>query len=929
MTDFFLGQRWISNTEPELGLGIVNGVDHRLISISFPAAGEQRIYASNNTPLARVKYRVGDTVQNLDGISMVIESLLEKNEYITYLGQNAAGDLINMAEMELDCFVHFNKPLDRLFAGQFDKLKHYKLRQETLIQQQALAAQNVTGLIGPRVQLLPHQLYIAHEVGQRFAPRVLLADEVGLGKTIEAGLIIHQQLQKGLSHRVLIAVPDSLLHQWLVEMLRRFNLVFTLLDEQRCQDIESSQEEEDELPEELLETVNPFESAQLILCSVDFLSNNPKRHQQALDCDWDLLVIDEAHHLQWQKDEQCPAYTAVEALAQRSRGLLLLTATPEQLGLESHFARLRLLDPDRYFDLEHFKTEQDKFQGVNEWIEALQNDADNTIDSAIKNELTTLLEQDITEELAYTEGRNRLIEQLLDRYGTGRVLFRNTRAAVKGFPERQLHTYPLENETAEHETQAKLKWLTAWLKEHRQQKALVICSDAHTAQDIELQLRLRQGTRSAVFVESLSLIERDRAAAYFADLEDGAQVLICSEIGSEGRNFQFAHHLIMLDLPSNPDLLEQRIGRLDRIGQTQVVQIHVPFINGSEEDHLLQWYHQGLNAFEQVCPIGHAIYELFKDDLPAALMDTVALDALIKATAAKREQMLDVLRRGRDRLLELNSCKPHIAAERVERLTELDEDDALPAYMDLAFDCYGVDAETQSDLSIIAHPSDHMHTDQFPGLPDEGLTGTFNRQQALSREDFHYLTWEHPMVTGVMDLVLSTERGNVSVCTMKLPPLKPGSLLIESLFSVQITAPKYLQLQRFLNQCYFRLVTDNQLRALEGIVKEDHFYKLEQRLKGATAKQIVEHARKDIERIAEHLEAQAEKQREQLITQACEQATLYYDSELSRLASLAKVNPNIREEEVSFLEEIKQATLTGLKHAQVQLHAIKVALVTD
>src|SRR5690606_2451823 len=124
-------------------------------------------------------------------------------------------------------------------------------------------------------------------------------------------------------------------------------------------------------------------------------------------------------------------------------------------------------------------------------------------------------------------------------------------------------------------------WLADWLKEHRRQKVLVICADAETAQTLEDYLRLRKGLLTAVFHEGLSLIERDRAAAYFADMEEGAQVLICSEIGSEGRNFQFAHDLVMFDLPLNPDLLEQRIGRLDRIGQTEEVNIHVPYYTDS------------------------------------------------------------------------------------------------------------------------------------------------------------------------------------------------------------------------------------------------------------------------------------------------------------------------------------------------------------
>lgn len=104
------------------------------------------------------------------------------------------------------------------------------------------------------------------------------------------------------------------------------------------------------------------------------------------------------------------------------------------------------------------------------------------------------------------------------------------------------------------------------LTSHRSQKVLVICAKAATALQLEQVLREREGIRAAVFHEGMSIIERDRAAAQFAEEDTGAQVLLCSEIGSEGRNFQFASNLVMFDLPFNPDLLEQRIGRLDRIG---------------------------------------------------------------------------------------------------------------------------------------------------------------------------------------------------------------------------------------------------------------------------------------------------------------------------------------------------------------------------
>lgn len=183
--------------------------------------------------------------------------------------------------------------------------------------------------------MIPHQLHIAKEVGSRYAPRVLLADEVGLGKTIEAGMIIQQQWLSGRASRILILVPDALIHQWLIEMMRRFNLHFALFDEERC-------------VEAFADAANPFDTEQLVLCSLDFITKKRKRFEQLHESDWDLMVVDEAHHLLWDAEQPSRAYEVVEALAQDTAGVLLLTATPDQQGHESHFARLRLLDPERF-----------------------------------------------------------------------------------------------------------------------------------------------------------------------------------------------------------------------------------------------------------------------------------------------------------------------------------------------------------------------------------------------------------------------------------------------------------------------------------------------------------------------------------------------------------------------------------------------------
>ena len=151
---------------------------------------------------------------------------------------------------------------------------------------------------------------------------------------------------------------------------------------------------------------------------------------------WDLLVVDEAHHLVWHEDKASAEYSLVEQLAEVIPGVLLLTATPEQLGQDSHFARLRLLDPNRFHDLQAFR-ESENYRPVAEAVQELLDKgrlsptAHKTIQGFLGDEgealLTAVNDGD-------TEASARLVRELLDRHGTGRVLFRNTRAAVQGFP---------------------------------------------------------------------------------------------------------------------------------------------------------------------------------------------------------------------------------------------------------------------------------------------------------------------------------------------------------------------------------------------------------------------------------------------------------------------------------------------------------------
>ena len=351
---FYPGQRWISDSESDQGLGTVTSVEGRFVTIVFTATGDARQYAIDNAPLTRVIFNAGDNIPSHEGWLLTVESFEESHNLLTYHGvRQDTGEACSLKEVMIDHFIKFNKPHDRLLNGQVDRLDWFRLRKDCLHHQFSQQQSDLMGLSGGRVSLIPHQLYIADEVGSRFAPRVLLADEVGLGKTIEAGLIIHQQLVTGRAKRVLIIVPESLMHQWLVEMLRRFNLQFSIFDESRCEETSNNGEYE-----------NPFSSEQLVLVNLGFITRNPNWYEALIEEEWDLMVVDEAHHLNWQQDNASIEYQCVEQLAQTIPGVLLLTATPDQLGHESHFARLRLLDPDRFFDYEKFTEEEAHYTEV-------------------------------------------------------------------------------------------------------------------------------------------------------------------------------------------------------------------------------------------------------------------------------------------------------------------------------------------------------------------------------------------------------------------------------------------------------------------------------------------------------------------------------------------------------------------------------------
>ncbi|MCL1123022.1 RNA polymerase-associated protein RapA [Shewanella surugensis] len=962
---FSLGQRWISDTESELGLGTVVGVEGRMVTVLFPATGENRLFSRAEAPLTRVIYNPGDKVESHEEWSLKVTEVEEKDGLIVYHGiHDETGKEVSLRETLLNHNIRFNKPQDRLFAGQIDRLDRFGIRYQCQLLRNKLATSDLLGLQGPRVGLIPHQQWIAHEVGQRFAPRVLLADEVGLGKTIEAGLIIHQQLLTGRAERVLVIVPDTLRHQWLVEMLRRFNLRFSVFDEDRC-------------VEAYADNDNPFYTEQLVICSLELLRKK-RRLEQAVDADWDLLVVDEAHHLEWSEDLPSRAYRIVEALSEEIPGILLLTATPDQLGHQSHFARLRLLDPDRFYDYQAFLDEEASYKDVATAADALA--SNEPISEDIINKLIELVsEKDISETITLIQSkdadkrhqaRQALLQELLDRHGTGRVLYRNSRASVKGFPQRIFNAYPQpmpeQYVTAgrvsammnKHlDTAAKVKqilspekiyqdfdsgsaswwkfdprvdWLIDFLKNNRSKKILIIASQADTALSLEEALRTREGIQATVFHEGMSIIERDKAGAYFAQESGGAQALICSEIGSEGRNFQFASHLVLFDLPLNPDLLEQRIGRLDRIGQKNDVEIHLPYLKDTAQEGLMQWYHKGLSAFEHTCPSGHILFSEFSSALLDSLLlnDETSFTPLLEQTQLRYQELKLAMEQGRDKLLEINSHGGEKSTELVRKLASRDEDTHLIGSVIRLWDIIGVEQEDSGENAIVLRPSEHMMFPTYPGLPEDGITVTFDRDIALSRDDIALITQEHPLVQTGLDLITSSETGTTSVAVLKNKALPAGTLFLELIYMADASAPKSSQLYRYFPPTPVRILLDQNGNNLSDKVSYESFDKQLSAVNRHIGSKLVNAYQTALHPLLSQAQAFADKELILLTDSARAKMTTQLSGEQARLEALKAVNPNIRSEEIEHIKTQISELNRYLDAGQLQLDAIRLIVVS-
>lgn len=456
--------------------------------------------------------------------------------------------------------------------------------------EQHLAVPDFYGIMAPKflphLKPYPHQIETAKTVIEKMNGRAILADEVGLGKTIEAGLIIKEYMIRGLAQKVLILVPASLVTQWVQELNEKFFI-----------------------PAVAQKKAYVWEQCDVVVASLDTAKRPPHR-EIVLNQDYDLVIIDEAHKL---KNPKTKNYEFVKNL--KKKFCLLLTATPVQNKLEEIFNLVSLLKPGHLGDLNTFtqqfrqgKRAPKNDEKLRELISKVmvRNRREDTGIVWTKRFVETIPVTFSQEERLLYDTITRLKEQSLWK---NNVIFLTLQRELCSSKEALFMTlkqlreenppFPLIDELIAMinaiPTNAKALKTLEIIREINDK---VIIFTEYRATQLYLQWFLKQhGISSVPFRGGFKRSKKDWMRQLF---ENNAQVLIATEAGGEGINLQFCSHIINYDLPWNPMRIEQRIGRIHRLGQKNDVRIYNLAIEDTIEQHILKLLYEKINMFEKV-----------------------------------------------------------------------------------------------------------------------------------------------------------------------------------------------------------------------------------------------------------------------------------------------------------------------------------------
>jgi superfamily II DNA or RNA helicase len=760
-------------------------------------------------------------------------------------------------------------PVQALARGLVGRGLPYGLRLQALFLRHAYRYDPLSGLSNARVEPTLHQVYIAHLVTQKLQPRMILADEVGLGKTIEAGLIIKELRARGLIERVLIIVPASLQPQWQQELRSKFNEEFDIIDGSALKFLGRDGQ-------------NPWAKRANVITSLQF-ARNAQRSEKLIEAGWDLVIFDEAHYVRRRFEGRSKlvttlAYRLADELKELVDGLLLLTATPMQLHPMELYSLIELVEPGLYPSFEAYDRRRRDLPRLNDLMRALKGWRALTPaqrEEALRKHaelLSELIGQgDPARALDDDQARERVMDKLVERHPLAGVLVRNRKAEVGGFTSRTAsrvlvepsaeelelywdvtdyirHVYnramrdknpvvgfvmvtyqkiltsssyairqslmrranklrgelaeakrvrmsqdSLEELRAAEEMSAALEdveraaiadlleWeigrledlvqrlgrirdskarelltlVTKLLEERPDEKILVFTQFVETQEFLAGVLEAA-GYQVARFNGRMNLEEKEAAVARF---RREAQIMISTEAGGEGRNFQFCHVMVNYDLPWNPMRVEQRIGRLDRIGQKRPVFIYNLALAETIEERVLDVLEHRIGLFEEsVGSLDPILGDVEKDIEQLVMEHLEAFDRRFDEYAEDLEKrVLEAKERERtlaDFVLDRASLRRDVANELLGR-TPLARYTDLRAFVRTALDYYGghlgEDADGADTISLSPQLSGKLRTRKSV------VRGAFDWRLALEREELDFLAFGHELIDRIVDLPITME----------------------------------------------------------------------------------------------------------------------------------------------------------------------------
>lgn len=841
-------------------VGVVDSVNGRELSVKFDG-GARRVFTADSGVLERLLLKPGAAVTRAGDSTMgvLIESV-PTTGFPTWRVQFPSS-LASVAEMGLRPAL-YKDPVQRMKVGQLGTALDFNLRSVAADYWTAHLHNELVSLAHARVDLKPHQVSVVHRVVSKYPHRFLLCDEVGLGKTIEAAMVLKELRARRQAARVLILVPSGIARQWQFELKTKFNETFAIYNSATVRFLRDKG------------VPNPWTEVDSIIASHTWASHSLDRIREIAQVAWDMVIVDEAHHARVHADgTRTLLVRLVQELVARPecarRAALMLTATPLQLHQAELYSLVEMLDPILFSSPADFASHIDSLAGLNRTVERLEgglalddaetlevvHDAARWLELAEPDAAALLAEKGPSEVALMLRGRHRLSE----------VMIRNRRSVVHGFQPRRAfrwevslspqerHIHELMEQVfergfrlAEATNQNAVGFLmvvlqkllasspqalqASLMKRRARQLATapahrldqdeaddLLESDAEAAgvvaalapssgtddfdEVLDLLEALDVDTKAEVLVEKVSELVAEEPQAkilIFTEFREtqnmltdrlgrrwsvhqfhgqmspeqkdasveafrsgsGVQLLVSTEAGGEGRNFQFCHHLVNYDLPWNPMRVEQRIGRIDRIGQDHPITIFNFHVQGTIEGRILDVLERRIRVFEEAVGGLDPILGSAEEDIKVALRLAAnerdrALDELGKSLEAEIRKAREAERQLEDFIMQDKSYSAAIAQTALQTkspISQVDFERFLERLLASAKTWVGP-RQPSGERRIVFHVPFIV---EHPELMREGESRRvcFDPRLHVESELVEYLGFGHPIVDCLVTRVM-------------------------------------------------------------------------------------------------------------------------------------------------------------------------------